>query len=229
VIYIKKSDGDELASLLEEAKNKDKAEVYRSGPVYEQIKTDFHEKCYLCENNELMSIQIEHFEPHKNDLSRKYDWKNLFYSCGHCNNLKGAEFWPLLNCTDPNDKIWESIEIRFIPFPKTDVEILLTPVCPKKEEGENTRLFLEKALAGKSTTAMKTDQAANLRKKMLRAYNNFSADIEKKDIEAVKIAISEKSPFAGMLRWYLKNDFPDLFNQVMPSNSAIALETASCV
>ena len=216
MIYIQKSDGAELQPLLDAAKNKDDANVYRAGPVYERIKTDFHSKCYLCEDNEVTSIQIEHFEPHQNDRPKKYAWNNLFYSCGHCNNVKGANFWPLLNCTDAADQVWESIEIHFTPFPKTTVEILVSQTCPKKQEGENTRQLLEKALAGKGTTAMKTDEAAILRQKMLRVYNDLSLAIEKLDMDSIRKAISDNSAFAGMLRWYLKNDFPDLFQQVMP-------------
>lgn len=216
MIYIGKSEGDNLLSLLDAASTTDNENVYRSGEVYEQIKADFHGKCYLCEDNELTSIQIEHFEPHRHNLSKKYDWKNLFYSCGHCNNIKGAGFWPLLNCTDADDKVWESIEIRFITFPKTTVEIVVTESCRKTREGENTRRLLEKALAGKGTTAMKTDQAASLRKKMLRVYDNFTCSVENQEMEAIRLAISDQGAFAGMLRWYLKHDFPDLFVQVMP-------------
>lgn len=215
MIYIKKSDGNELQLLLEAAKNKDDAGVYRAGAVYDQIKADFHEKCYLCENNELTSIQIEHFEPHKNDLAKKYDWNNLFYSCGHCNNIKGAGFWPLLNCTDADDQIWESIEIHFTAFPKVTVEIRLSQVCPKKQEGENTRNLLEKALTGKDATPQKIDEAANLRKKMLRIHKEFSSIVESKDIDAIRTAISDKHAFAGMLRWYLKIHCPTLFEKVM--------------
>ena len=214
MIYIKKSDGAKLQPLLEAAKNKDNANVYRTGAVYEQIKADFHEKCYLCEDNELTSIQIEHFEPHKNDLAKKYDWNNLFYSCGHCNAIKGAGFWPLLNCTDATDQIGEFIEIRFTPFPKPTIDVRLSQACPKKQEGENIRDLLEKILTGKGATSMKIDEAATLRRKMLRTYNQFTGIIVSRDIEAIRAAISDKSAFAGMLCWYLKNDFPQLFEQV---------------
>ena len=63
---------------------------------------------------------------------------------------------------------------------------------------------------------MKTDEAAILRQKMLRVYNDLSLAIEKLDMDSIRKAISDNSAFAGMLRWYLKNDFPDLFQQVMP-------------
>ncbi len=211
MIYLLKSDGTQLKPLLDTAKNKDDEKIYREGLVYQQIKTDFHGKCYLCEDDEVTSIQIEHFEPHKNDLTKKYDWNNLFYACGHCNNIKGANFWPLLNCTDQTDQVWESIEIHFTPFPKVTVEISVSETCLKQQEAENTRKLLEKALIGKDATAMKKDEAAIIRKKMLRAYNQLTIAINKKDDEAIRQAISDKSAFAGMLRWTLKTEFPEQF------------------
>ncbi len=217
MIPIKKSEGLALQPLLEVAKTKDNENVYRCGSVFDQIKEDFRGKCYLCENDELVSIQIEHFEPHKKDLNKKFNWANLFYSCGHCNNIKGADFWPLLNCTDADDRVWDSIHIRLMPFPKITVEISVTSACPKTAEGENTRRLLEKAIAGKNTTAMKMVEADNLRKKMLRVYTEFVTAIEGRNTEAVLEAVSDHSPFAGMLRWHLKSDFPEWFDVLSAS------------
>lgn len=213
MILFKKTDGSaEIQALLDKARASDYMNVYRSGPVYEQLKTDFYGKCYLCEDDEPISIQIEHFEPHKNDLSKKYDWYNLFYSCGHCNNLKGDRFWPLLNCTSESDRIWESVEIRFCAFPKPSVEIIAHPATDQVIERNNTCLLLESTLAGKNTTPIKKDEAANLRKKMLRAYNDLNVAISNHDLEAVRNAVSNNASFAGMLRWTLKNDFPKIFD-----------------
>lgn len=81
--------------------------------------------------------------------------------------------------------------------------------------------LLEKTLAGKDATSMQRDQAANLRKKMLKVYNGFSTAIEKGDMAAAKKAVSKEAPFAGMLRWHLKNDYPDLFEQIMSPTPAL--------
>jgi hypothetical protein len=216
MIFFKKTDGSaEIQALLDKARASDNMNVYRSGLVYEQLKADFHGKCYLCEDDEPTSIQVEHFEPHKDDPLKKYDWCNLFFSCGHCNNLKGARFWPLLNCTAEADRIWESIEIRFNAFPKPSVEIIAHPAVDKVTECNNTRLLLESTLVGKNTTPIKTDEAANLRKKMLRAYNSLAVAIKNKDLEAVRNAVSNKAAFAGMLRWTLKNEFPEIFANLL--------------
>ncbi len=210
MIYFQKSNSPECQELLDEARNSDREPVYRGGPVYERVKSDFHEKCYLCEDDTPTSIQMEHFEPHKNDLEKKYDWNNLFYSCGHCNNLKGTR-WPLLNCTLKSDAVWGTIEIRFKAFPKATVEIIEHPCPGKKEACENTCSLLRSTLAGEKTTPMKMDEAANLRKKMLREHNSLAEAIVNENMEAVREAVSDKAPFAGMQLWTLRNEYPKLY------------------
>ncbi len=215
MITIQKSDKPELRSLLDNAKGSDNETVYRNGTVYNQIKDDFHGKCYLCEDDEATSIQIEHFNPHKGDKGKKYDWNNLFFSCGHCNNLKGDKFWPLLNCTDFNDAVWDSIEIRFTAFPKAKIEIVGHPSLGKEEKCKNTCKLLQRSLGGENTTPMKKDEAINLRKKMLRVHKNLAVGIVNGDTGAIKSLITDKAPFAGMQRWTLKNEYPHIFKELV--------------
>lgn len=63
---------------------------YSMPDVVKQLKEDFHNKCYICELNELQDAQVEHLLPHLDGKypKRKFDWNNLFWSCGHCNNVK---------------------------------------------------------------------------------------------------------------------------------------------
>ena len=62
------------------AKEKQKATGdYKCGDVFERTKTDFKNKCYICENKEPITINIEHFRPHKGDKKLKFDWNNLFH------------------------------------------------------------------------------------------------------------------------------------------------------
>ncbi len=214
MIAIKKVTDGALQAQLDDAKNTNRESVYREGPVYAQIKEDFHGKCYLCEDDEATSINIEHFEPHKGNLEKKYDWENLFYSCGHCNNLKGDRFWPLLNCTNPNDQVWECIELRFIPFPKADVEIIAHPSDGKEEKCKNTVDLLRKTIGGKGTTRMKRDEANALRRKILRVYKDMAERIADSDEAGIKKSVADSAPFAGLQRWTLKNEHPDLFEKI---------------
>mgnify|MGYP002579749792 FL=1 len=78
-------------SLETEAKKKNGS--YTEKDVVDQLLRDFHKKCYICEINDLQDPQVEHLLPHKNGKypERKFDWNNLFLSCGHCNSVKNQK------------------------------------------------------------------------------------------------------------------------------------------
>lgn len=67
---------------------------YSKPDVVKQLKEDFHNKCYICELSDLQDAQVEHLLPHLDGKypERKFDWNNLFWSCGHCNNVKTNVF-----------------------------------------------------------------------------------------------------------------------------------------
>ena len=75
------------SSLAEEAKRNGK---YDREDVIKRLQKDFHNKCYICEMKELQDPNVEYLLPHKNGKypDRKFDWENLFWSCGHCNGIK---------------------------------------------------------------------------------------------------------------------------------------------
>lgn len=93
-------------SLAEEAQKTNG--IYDREDVIDQLKNDFHNKCYICEMKELQDPNVEHLLPHKNGKypERKFDWENLFWSCGHLmvsrtmENMTG-ESWIAVNMT-PN-------------------------------------------------------------------------------------------------------------------------------
>ena len=76
------------ASLAMEARKK--SGKYDMPDVIEQLKQDFHDKCYICGMKGLQDPVVEHRLPHKGGKypDRKFDWNNLFWSCGHCNGVK---------------------------------------------------------------------------------------------------------------------------------------------
>lgn len=82
---------------LEKAKQSNAS--YNTSEVNAALQEMFHKKCYICENNNITSYQIEHLIPHKGDMTLKYDWNNLFLSCAHCNNTKLGKYDPILDCT----------------------------------------------------------------------------------------------------------------------------------
>ena len=66
---------------------------YNRADVIAQLRKDFNDKCYICETKDLQDPEDEHLLPHENGKypERKFDWNNLFWACGHCNNIKNQK------------------------------------------------------------------------------------------------------------------------------------------
>lgn len=65
---------------------------YDSPIVVNQLSQDFFHKCYICGSKIETDFRVEHFVPHLEDESKKYDWNNLFLACDYCNNIKSSTF-----------------------------------------------------------------------------------------------------------------------------------------
>jgi len=143
---------------------------YACDDVELRLKNDFHNKCYLCEEKEISTINIEHFKPHKGNKDLKFDWNNLFWSCGHCNNTKLAkkEFDLILNCTNPKHKILEMIRFDIKPFPFEEAKITARfdePII------QNTVMLLQMIYNG--STNHKEIEGANIRQKLIEEIRDF--------------------------------------------------------
>ena len=116
---------------------------YNIESVNQALKEIFHGKCYICENKAVTSYQIEHLVPHRGDKTLKYDWKNLFWSCAHCNNIKSDKYEPILDCTkEPVEKM---IAFRKRGYFGTDEKLEFTSVGEEREDVKNTIALLEAA------------------------------------------------------------------------------------
>ena len=135
------------ASLAEEAKKV--SGKYDMPDVIKQLREDFHDKCYICEMAKLQDPVVEHLLPHKNGKykDRKFDWNNLFLSCGHCNNVKNKQLYEegIVDCckVDPEELIYfrlKESKIDVNAIDTTDKKALLTvrlirEVFESKESG----------------------------------------------------------------------------------------------
>lgn len=97
------------ASLaIEKAKNGS----YREHDVVNQLREDFHEKCYLCELRP-SDRHVEHLVAHHGNLDLKFDWNNLFHSCPHCNGVKNQPKYErnVLDCcsVDPETVLHQAL------------------------------------------------------------------------------------------------------------------------
>ena len=120
-------------SLAIEAKRKDGS--YNKPDVVERLRQDFHDKCYICELKGLQDPEVEHLIPHENGQhhDRKFDWNNLFWSCGHCNRVKSKSVYSegVLDCCrrDPELAIRFAVEggdVSISAFDPTDSEAVKT-------------------------------------------------------------------------------------------------------
>ena len=211
------------APLCLESEKKKKSGQYNCGNVLPRLKTDFHNKCYICENAGITTINIEHFRPHQGNIDLKFDWSNLFYACGHCNNTKLAKYQNLLDCTTDPRQITDLIQFNIQPFP---FEI---PKISAVQSGniaiDDTVLLLEAVYNG--TTPQKRIEAANLRQKLIEEIASFGAllrqfyfkvGLSDKEKERISTEIRRKlhpaAPFTAFKIWIIKNnkqfkaDFP---------------------
>jgi uncharacterized protein (TIGR02646 family) len=92
---------------------------YRSEEVVRSLKTMFHGKCYLCED-EVSDPVVEHFIPHEGDDAKKYDWNNLYYACHRCNGIK-ATTTGILDCCNPDMDVSKAIGCLCPSAPDADV------------------------------------------------------------------------------------------------------------
>jgi uncharacterized protein (TIGR02646 family) len=149
---------------LEVEKSKPSSTNYRCGDVVSRCKEDFGNKCYLCEDKNITNINIEHFKPHKGDRDLMFDWNNLFYACGHCNNTKLGGFDDILDCTDNSIKIIDRVKFDIKPFPKEKPKIT---ALNNDTKTINTVNLLEKIYNG-TNTSTKIEECANLRERLMK-------------------------------------------------------------
>lgn len=142
-----------------------------------------------------------------------FDWNNLFWACGHCNNTKGDRFQKLLNCLDPKHDVenWIKYEIRPYPGEKVVIEGL------KDDEAVDQTVRLLLAVYN-GTTQLKEIEAVNLRKKLLeeiKEFQGFLFDYDDDTVEAkerdyclrqIKRRLKKSSAFTAFKRWIIKGN-----------------------
>lgn len=202
-------------SLAVEAKKNSGS--YSEEDVIAQLKNDFHNKCYICEMNKLQDPQVEHLLPHKNGRYpfRKFDWENLFWSCGHCNGVKNREEYEesIINCCidDPEDSILFRLD-------SNNVEVLAKSMADRKAV-KTAQLVWE--IFNIRNTGMRIYKSEmrlkELQKEMNVLYDKLEAYKKKPESKAllrmIKVLLKRESAFAGFKRCYIKEhirEYPNL-------------------
>ncbi len=209
MIYFSKS--QPAPDCLEKEKLKANGD-YKCGCVLERLQQDFKNKCYICESKALTTINVEHFKPHRGDINLKFDWNNLFWSCGHCNNTKLAKFDDILNCTDLSHAIEERLKYNFKPFPYEKVAI---EAMNNNQTTLNTQDLLLAVFNG--TTTLKAIESDNLRKNLLMEIKDYqdclifyddtyNEDDKNHWLRKIKSHLNSASAFTAFKRQIIKDN-----------------------
>ena len=193
---------------------------YQTEDVVDLLRSDFQEKCYLCERKPVSDINIEHLIPHKGNVDLKFDWNNLFYSCAHCNSVKNKDKYDnkILDCCreEPEqflNHIFEGEHVRVVPI---------------EEDCTNDRILLTAELITacfESTyPAIRTIQCEvrvnELRITMLTLYkklNEYSRNPQGRAICSLRGMLDRSYKFAGFTRTYVRlhlKDYPGLASYI---------------
>lgn len=194
---------------------------YSKPDVVEQLKKDFHNKCYICEINNLQDPEVEHLLPHKNGLyiKRKFDWNNLFWSCGHCNKVKNCQKYDngILDCCnqDPEEVIYfrtENNNVAVTAKNQADIVAVLTSELVQEVFNiKNTGMRIYKSEL----------RLQELNMEMNILYDNLEELKKNPDSKIVlrklKALLRRESRFAAFKRCYIRDNinlFPQLSNYI---------------
>lgn len=210
MVYFEKSLATPESLGIEKQKNNGK---YNCGDVLLQLQTDFKNKCYLCERKAPASLNVEHFVAHKGNKDLKFDWKNLFWSCVHCNNTKLANYNNILNCTNIKDNVENALFYHMPPYPK---ELVNIEILKPSQKADLTQELLLKIYNG--STPLKILEAANIRNTLLDdicdfqnallEYYNTDNDDEtcKTFLVEIQRHLRRSSNFTAFKRWIVKKN-----------------------
>ncbi len=202
-------------SLAEEAEKA--TGKYDKQDVIEQLKRDFHNKCYICEMKELQDPNVEHLLPHKNGRypERKFDWENLFWSCGHCNGIKNNNKYDeeIIDCCKQDPE-------RYLHFHLIENTIVID-VSDKKDEIQNRTALLIMEVFSVKNTGMRTytsdERLRLLQKEMNILYQQLKKLHNNPDSKVILRTICSllrrESAFAAFKRCYVRK-YADKYPQL---------------
>jgi len=177
---------------------------YNTKEIVDLLEPMFHGKCYLCEQDDLSNPEIEHFDPHKGDTSKKYDWNNLYYSCGRCNSIKSTKHIDLLDCCDKNINIFKEIKCLLPSVPDGNVTVTATSNS-NLVKSENTVVLLERCY-NETNTPLRGVTRAVLMEGLFEHYTDYLS--YRRTLKDKRSSDEEKFLAKGRLKSMLKVSFP---------------------
>lgn len=207
----RKEPPEEVLDILHAEKNKANGN-YNPKEVFDFLAEEFNSKCYICENKNHTSVNIEHFKPHKEDKELKFNLSNLFLACAHCNNIKLGRYDNILDCTDSEHDVENWIRYYVDMFPRASVQI-----TAKRDDEivKNTVELLNNVYNG--TTHQKVFESRNIVKQLQEELMEFQKNLwdydktEDKDNKEyykrkIKDHLQKSSGFAAFKRWIIRDN-----------------------
>lgn len=213
VNFRKGTPSQEVLEKLAEEKKKANG-TYNIPEVVNALKEEFHDKCYICEQKNIKGINIEHFKPHKGNKDLMFDWNNLYYACGHCNNLKLSKYDNILDPGNPNEDVEASLRYG-MPILHKRAQVEITASVEENEKVKNTVELLNYVYNGK--TAIKDIEAVNIKKDLVKELVQFTEwlreydddeleEDEREDLKRnIRKGLNVKSPFTAFKRQIIKD------------------------
>jgi hypothetical protein len=195
---------------------------YHRKEVINVLKTMFHGKCYLCENDVPYPV-VEHFIPHEGNRGLEHNWRNLYYSCDRCNSIKGVEK-DILDCCDASVDVSKSVKCICSSVPDDDIKVEAQNADQKTQ---NTANLLHRCYNEKNT-GIRSISRECLHDSIFKVYCVFlkyrvilkdrdALQSDKADaLEYLENMIEDSYPFSIFWKWHIKSDsflvnnFPDL-------------------
>jgi uncharacterized protein (TIGR02646 family) len=187
---------------------------YAGDDVLEALNRDFLGKCYICETQEPLSLNVEHFVAHEGVEELTYSWGNLFLSCARCNNFKRHHYNNLLNCTDDRIDILRAIEHIAPASPGAKVRI----IARRPDESTRSTAELIYRIFNEDNTGNKKVTSAYMKKRLFSEYATFVRHINKyidpntieedktQAVLHIRHMVRDAQQYSAFLRWVALND-----------------------
>lgn len=211
--FIKSTPSADVLGKLQEEKEKQSG-TYNIPEVVEALKNEFHNKCYICEQKNIKNINIEHFRPHRGtNRDLMFDWNNLYYACGHCNNLKLSKYDNILDPGNPDEDV-ESLIHYGMPILHKRSEVEITGSIDNEKVNSTVEL-LRYVYNGK--TAIKDIEAVNIKNDLVMELLEFTKwlvdfdddeleEDEKEDLrKKIRKGLNMKSAFTAFKRQIIRD------------------------
>ena len=174
--------------------------------VIEQLQTDQHGKCYLCERVQITDFQVEHLKSRDNSSILTYEWTNLFWACSYCNGKKSSSFDNLLN---PAAKNIEDLIHQSFDFPNANV--VFSSNGTSSEEITSTISLLDRIF--NVTNRLRTireqrfyDYAMSRITSFQKMVTDWLSDNSKENKDAIIEELNIKSELLGFKYWIIKSN-----------------------